>query len=296
MYIFLFILLFFVAILLCAGILKRKKAIKKLCLMCTCEKFALLNELLGPFGYSYCPSQDLITSRIDAWQRDYGYTAAYDKLAYRLHIICDCLPVYFDYNGRTWLIELWKGQYGICAGCEAGVYYSNRIIAYDEREKTIFSAVPDNDMPYISFSLFHSGTEIAYMQNRSWWLTAFLPGSFFKPCELSMHTNINFPDVCSAKAFANGLTESIPACDISVCGSSVSFCMDNNSGADNRRRRAAVRLIQLINRTGCALYKIITKPLTRTSDRILYMYFFLPRPLRRMLNIKKQKTGGDSLL
>ena len=27
-----------------------------------------------------------------------------------------CLPVYFDYGGKTWLMEFWKGGYGITAG------------------------------------------------------------------------------------------------------------------------------------------------------------------------------------
>ena len=33
-------------------------------------------------------------------------------------MVFETLPVYFDYAGKTWLIQIWKGQYGICTGCE----------------------------------------------------------------------------------------------------------------------------------------------------------------------------------
>ena len=33
-------------------------------------------------------------------------------------MVFETLPVYFDYAGKTWLIQIWKGQYGICTECE----------------------------------------------------------------------------------------------------------------------------------------------------------------------------------
>lgn len=121
---FLLLLFFF-----CINFFRRKRIIKKLCSMCMQEKCDLLNELVEPFGYSYISSQDLFTSRQDAFQRAFGYCALYDRAAFRFHMIFDCLPVYFDYRGKTWLIEFWKGQYGINTGCEIGVYYADRILA-----------------------------------------------------------------------------------------------------------------------------------------------------------------------
>lgn len=60
--IFFLILLFFFILNFC----RRKKIIKKVCSMTPKEKCETLNGLLGPFGYAYVPSQDVITSRIDA--------------------------------------------------------------------------------------------------------------------------------------------------------------------------------------------------------------------------------------
>ena len=67
--------------------------------MCTEEKRLLLNELIEPLGYYYIFGQDLFTTRIDAWQRDFGYSALYDKAAVHLNMIFDSLPVYFNYRG-----------------------------------------------------------------------------------------------------------------------------------------------------------------------------------------------------
>ena len=133
MYLFLGIVFLLLLLFFCINLWRRKRIIKKICSMCMLEKCDLLNELIGPFGYSYVSSQDLFTSRIDAWQRGFGYCALYDKAALRFNMIFDCLPVYFDYQGKTWLIEFWKGQYGINTGCEIGVYYADRILQDEEK-------------------------------------------------------------------------------------------------------------------------------------------------------------------
>ena len=78
--------------------------------MSTRAKCHLLDELLEPFGFRYMASQDIITSRIDAFQRKLGYCTLYDKTALTFHMVFDALPVYFNYHGRTWLIEFGKGQ------------------------------------------------------------------------------------------------------------------------------------------------------------------------------------------
>lgn len=77
------------------------------------ERVRLLNELAEPFGFAYLPSEDIFTSRLDAWQRDKGYEAKYDTMAVGAGMVIDAFPVYFNYEGRTWLVEFWKGQYGI---------------------------------------------------------------------------------------------------------------------------------------------------------------------------------------
>jgi hypothetical protein len=59
---------------------------------------------------------------MDALQRNFGYAYGYDFAALGMSFILDCEPIFFDYDGKHWMIELWKGQYGLESGCEIGVY------------------------------------------------------------------------------------------------------------------------------------------------------------------------------
>ena len=96
---------------------RREKCKRKVKQMSEREKMILLNELTTPFGFAYEPGQDIFVSQIHAWQRKEGYEALFDNLASKFNMIMDCFPVYFDYRNRTWLIEFWKGQYGINSQC-----------------------------------------------------------------------------------------------------------------------------------------------------------------------------------
>ena len=71
--------------------------------------------------------QDIIFSRMNAWQRDFGYAYVYDFVApATINAIIDCEPFFFRYNNKDWMIELWKGQYGFETGAEIGVYVSKQ--------------------------------------------------------------------------------------------------------------------------------------------------------------------------
>lgn len=86
---------FLLLIVLCLGLYfwRRRKALKKICCMSCREKQDLLDTILEPFGYYYVCDQDLISTRNDAWQRQAGYTALFDKAALGLHMVFDALPI-----------------------------------------------------------------------------------------------------------------------------------------------------------------------------------------------------------
>ena len=113
------------------------------------EKQKLLSDLTAPFGFLYEPGQDIFVSRRNAWQRKEGYEALFDNLAPNFNMIMDVFPVYFDYRDKTWLIEFWKGQYGINTGAEVGVYHANRLIPKNQRKWVHYNAVSDEEMPLI---------------------------------------------------------------------------------------------------------------------------------------------------
>ncbi len=112
MYAALFVLLLLALLcMLLFGHFRRKKIICKIRGMDKEQKCSLVEELAKPYGYVYHCCCGFFSSTVDAWQKAAGYTWLYDYMAPRFQMVFDSLPVYFNYRGRTWLIEFWKGQH-----------------------------------------------------------------------------------------------------------------------------------------------------------------------------------------
>src|SRR5258706_10535457 len=174
-------------------------------------------------GFDYDPSQDIIYSRRDALQRKFGYAYAYDKYAFVMSATIDCEPIFFDYGGKTWMIELWKGQYSLETGCEIGIYNRNSndksfpYSALDEffgkREKDdvpkhnlFFNCASDDEMLSMSFTLFHKGKKLfSRGPEKHWWLTAFKWGIYSNPADLRMEIAITFEHADMQAAFVSAL-------------------------------------------------------------------------------------------
>ncbi len=291
MYLFLSILL--LALLFCAlfTLVRRQRAVQKVRSMTLAEKYGLLQELLTPFGYYYCDRQDVVSSRNDAPQRQAGYTALFDRAALHLHMVFDALPIYFDYQGRTWLIELWKGQYGINTGAEVGVYYADGLIEPSQRSVAHFNAVADSDRLPISFKLCRQTDTLALMSDRSWWLTAFLVGVFTEPDRLSMDISITFPNTAMQYSFVKALRQSDnPYLDYHCHNLTVSLHYANGCPCSpvcpdtiGLYRRCQIIWAQFCNKLFCGLYRTMARPFHTTLDRVVFLYELLPFLLRRML-------------
>ncbi|MBD5393597.1 MAG: DUF4474 domain-containing protein [Lachnospiraceae bacterium] len=290
MYFFFGILFLILLFFFCINHWRRKKIIKKICSMCMDEKCRILNGIIAPFGYSYVLSQDIFTSRIDAWQRDFGYCALYDKAASHFSMVFDCLPVYFDYQGRTWLIEFWKGQYGINTGCEIGVYYADRILSKDELQRTLFQCADNENMLKLSFTLTRNNDRLADLYAKHWWLTAFRMGCFSEPADLSLQASISFKSSEMANAFFNGLIDAGYSREsICICCNTVRFIFDKSGNTYSTFQKIRIRMVQWMNRFFCKIYLFVTRPFDLSIDRLLYLYYYLPFAFRKMLRIRKYK-------
>jgi len=173
-------------------------------------------------GFEYNPQFDIMQSRMDCWQRSVGYTYTYDVLAQPCFMTIDCEPFYFNYDEKRWLIELWKGQYGIMTGAEIGLYNSSnsawnsaanasgsvakRVVsgAAAALNDTVsdgcrfFHCVENHERLMMEFTLSSdSGQKGLFPRGpeRHWWLTGFKWGMFTKdPSNLSMEVKIDlFP-------------------------------------------------------------------------------------------------------
>lgn len=296
MYLFLTIAIPILLILVILTHFRKKRNIRKVCALGMSDKCKLLDELMEPFGYCYVPSEDVFSTRLDAWQRQMGYCKLYDDSAYHLHMIFDSLPVYFDYRGRTWLLEFWKGQYGINTGAEIGLYYADRILEDNELGQTLFQAVEDGDMVKMSFSLFKNDERISYLTGRHWWLTVFHVGCFSRPQELSMRASVTFPDREMAESFVRGLARAgYSHSDICrQCNTVTLSFVTFESKKKRLLRNLRIRLAMWSNRFWCRVYLFITRPFRLSADRILYLYYYLPFAFRRTLRIRrfrKRKSG-----
>lgn len=329
MYVFILILLFLAAG-FCIFRYRKKRIFCKIRCMCLCDKISLLNSLLAPYGFFWLPSQNLFSSTRDSWQREFGYCALYDRSAPFFNMVFDCLPVYFNYQGKTWLIEFWKGQYGINTGCEVGIYHADSIIKESDYSQTLFHSASDQEMLPLTMKLFslqqtsahgrhfcHEGYSSQISRHTSaqrpscdapllcvgrvhWWLTGFLTGQFHHPHDLILHASVSFPDCQMRDAFLEGLSHTgHKTCDTDIDGLAVSVRLENRPASGRccklcTLRKLAAAAAQFENHLFCRLYLYITRPFTQTPDRILCLYYLLPGALRHMLRFRRSRRMKHS--
>ena len=166
-----------------------------------------IREMLADTGYEYDPRQDIFFSKLNPWQRKLGYCSLYDEAAIPLGMVFDCEPVRFEFGGKKWLIELWKGQYGITTGGEIGIYtttgpYLNIPGIFNG---TFYNCADDNDNLSMTYTLLKDNKVLFSRAARHWWLTGFRLGEYADPSELTMEVSITFKDTAMRDAFLDEL-------------------------------------------------------------------------------------------
>jgi hypothetical protein len=176
-------------------------------------------------------------------QRSFGYAYGYDAAALLMDAIIDCEPIFFDYNGKTWMIELWKGQYGLETGCEIGVY--NRTIGStsfvygildatvgqrtgdaDPSHNLFFDCASDSERLLMSSTLYRNGQKVfSRGPEKHWWLTGFKWGLLSEPEDLTMDVSIECLDGVMTTALVNALT-GMGYQNLQINGTTVSFTFD----------------------------------------------------------------------
>ena len=292
--ILLFLILLLFALLF---LLFRRHAIRKVNMMSETEKETLLSSLTRPAGFSYLPDQDIFVTMADSWQRELGYCHFYDTAAPLGNMIFECEPVYFDYEDHTWLIEFWKGQYGINTGAEIGIYRADTLLSPRDYQKTLFHAVSDEEMPYFEQTLFRNKTSLFQQYDKTWWLAGFRMGLFSDPKHLSTDVSVTFHSVDMRNAFLDALEQlGYRTCDLCVQGRTVAIHFGKPKSLQPIRAHSFLyQFTQWKNRLFTRIYLRFTRPFTTTADRLLYLYYFLPRIFQRMIRIRKHRKERRSL-
>lgn len=278
MYAYLYLLYTSAAVLIVLLYLRRLQIIKKICAMPEIEKTYLLSNAVRPYGFTWQPDKQAFTSIINAWQRDYGYCQLFDEVAPRFNVLADCEPVYFDYDGKTWLIEIWKGQYGIHTGAAIGIYHADHRVSPIFYPETRFQSANNKELMKLSYRLIEGSDTILAESSNHWWLTGFTPKHLVSAADLRMPVCITFPNLEMMDGFIDSLLIlGYSLCELSIYQTSVSFCFIKPKGSQPSHCSAFHNyFIALKNRIMSQIYAIITRQFTNTQDKLVYLYFYLP--------------------
>ncbi|MCR5523782.1 MAG: DUF4474 domain-containing protein [Clostridia bacterium] len=174
------------------------------------------------YMYSYVDDYYYVDSP-NAWQRHYGFSKLYDIIAPYVLMEYDYARVHFEYEGKDWMIQIWKGQYGeIFYGGEVGVYNKE----HSDKEDTVtttYSCAKEEDWLDMQTTLYRDKGMIngdsrtgefehqfTTPYEKTWWSTGFKRGHLTQvepASELWLTGRITLKDEEMTAAFVEGLEE-----------------------------------------------------------------------------------------
>lgn len=175
----------------------------------------LVNHQLASYQYSYVDDY-FYTNDKKCWQDTFGYARIYDLAAPYIVLEYDYTRVFFEYENRDFMIQLWKGQYGyVFYGAEIGVY-TRRLTDKEPGMLTFYGKAEEEYWPEMEMTIYHQNLlggwdrEFTRERDNYWWCTGFKLGHLrnVEPAdELRMVAEIEFKDTVLAKKFGMGLRD-----------------------------------------------------------------------------------------
>lgn len=250
-----------------------------------------LNEELNPFGFAYALNEDIFFSIMYPWQREYGYCKSYDDASPLFSMIIDCEPIRFRYDNRNWLIEFWKGQYGMTTGGEIGFYVSDTI---DNNrsfldDNIIYKSVSDDECIPMFYRLKKKNKDLIIRSNRHWWLTGFKLGEFSKPSQLVMDIEITLKNKTMCDSFIFGLKQvGYKDKDIELLNNTIYLTFKKPHNKQPFTRNILVTpIMQNFNKQNCKFYNSVTKEYKNSLDKINFIRGRFPLLYEKILNFEK---------
>ncbi len=158
--------------------------------------------MLG-LGYDYSVKELLAYSPVDVWMRNFGFCLFYDIFSYSTPFFnYHTRRFKFDYDGKEWMIQIWKGNYLVSNGGEIGIYNRERgsIGSY-------YNAVGDAGLLEMKMDIYH-GDELLLTRGPEphWWLNAFkMSDTVYLPASLTMKFDIVMKDKEMLEAFCKAV-------------------------------------------------------------------------------------------
>lgn len=255
-----------------------------------------LDKLIALAGYAYDPLQDIFYSIMNPWQRNFGYCRLYDEAAAPTGMIIDCEPIYFEYKGKKWLIELWKGQFDLVTGGEIGVYTREAELNIPGIfTGTFYNCASDEDCLWMSFDFKKNDQHLFSRRERHWWLTGFKLGEFSEPWELTMHASITLHDTQMRDAFIGGLLKAgYLENELTISKRTVSLVYDvPRTPQPITRTKVTDWLIQRKNEYLCKKFMELTGGFDNILDKLNILKEKDPAMYERAINIGKNRQIFD---
>ena len=159
---------------------------------------------MGGLGFNFNIADLTMYATVDCWMRNFGFCLFYD-------VIAGTMPWFFNYNtrrfkfdydGKEWMIQVWKGNYVITNGAEVGIY--NRDAS---KSGTFYNCVNDEEMLDMSMQVC-AGEKILVDKpmQKHWWINGFnLSGRMYLPSLLTLKFSIVMPDEEMRDAFCESI-------------------------------------------------------------------------------------------
>ena len=175
--------------------------------------------ILG-IGYDFNFSFDTFYAADDPWQRNFGFCPLYDSIAFLIGDFCKTIRVPFAYDGKDWMIQIWKGVYsGNMLGAEIGLYHKPA-----DRQTQFYDCASDPERIAMSFTVYLGDTVIVEPEQKTaWWQTAFTYHCPVRPSDLTLCGKLTFQNTAMANAFAESLAAQNSAVQIRKYGKTVEF-------------------------------------------------------------------------
>jgi uncharacterized membrane protein YgdD (TMEM256/DUF423 family) len=172
---------------------------------------ALWDVFWGNFvflSYMYAPREGYFYTEKVPFQAVFGFNALYDDFAFLANCYIDTIRCKFRYDNRDWMVQLWKGAYGVFlfTGGEMGIY--NKPL---DRGVEHYDSAKQADWIGMEMTIYREGEPVfSRPMENCWWLTGFgwgtLPGFLQSPrsaCVLA--GGLQFPTAEMAALFAGEL-------------------------------------------------------------------------------------------
>ena len=145
----------------------------------------------------------LFTGR-NIWQRNFGFSPIYDYITYVTPYFMQYTTqrIKFDYAGKEWMIQLWKGRYFITNGGEVGIYTRPKGTI-----STFYQCASDDECLDMTLDVTHGDVDILHMpKQHNWWISGYaFDDTTYDAKSLTMVSTITMMDEDMLNAFTAAL-------------------------------------------------------------------------------------------